>query len=723
MNKKLPSIFVLLALFTYNIASCGKPFVDTPDTPPQPDLEEFPDMSLYNNTLFTLKDVPVKETASDILFRENRLSNRLTAFYASLDNAISSGGVEAWLKTYYSQYSSEKDAAEPYTVLITQVMREQKYYEALKPYILPILKNNISVNIALFQQEVQNDLAVGRSGLIFDLNTVHPVRYILESAYDLRLLGEYDATTEKTVTDFIEANIENKVNYYTGQYRTSGYNKEIFAMDIAFWVKMLYGNRYPCTNNNWEAIWTNVTVSSYDADNSPHYDSGTGFYLILRWGLLLNRIDDMRTSPHIRRIIDRMAKTVMTSGMSAKFAKSMENYYSNYTELAIDGGRTLAWCLKVGYLLYENSNYLYIARKYEDLRFNSLNVNRWKGIVCDLWPDGINFDRQTARPTDDFGLVHKTQRITSANIHNGTMLGRGVTDYLTVQDKIFLSTGTHPDAPSVLIDLSFSQSKAAYDHRIGINVSMYRGAQVNTYYGRPGEPFRINRPYVAPTSLEGFPVFNVAQGDVVPIAAYTDMLGYNYQTDYVLSDYSVKTLEDGSAYCNIAYSKFEYTGVSAIRKVVLLHNGVMVILDRLKNAGPMQLNAATIYSLWPGVESMGENWVLQTAHTPTTVTKPSVGEIPVLFCFPSTSTKSSVRVEDDPMRNSGERSRVKTLICQSNDVLSGGKEFDFVTVIAPVKHKESVESFVKQLVCEKIEGGYLLYLPSSEDKAYKIVLR
>lgn len=722
MNKNL--IISCAMLFAVAFSSCAKePKVD-PAPSPEPVPSEFPDKKIYSNVLFPLNDVPSSETSSDIVFRENRLANRITAFYTSLDNAIAAGTVDSWLKTYYSQFTSEKDSAEPYTTLIMQVMDREKYMTALKPYIVPILQHNIPVNIELFKTEAANDIASGRTtGYIFDLNTVHPVRYILESAYALRLLGEYDAATEKIVMDFIVEHIENKANYYSGQYRTSGYNKEIFAMDVAFWVKMLYGNRYPCTNSNWEAIWTNVTVSSYDADNSPHYDSGTGFYLILRWGLLLNRLDDMRASIHIQRIIDRMAKTVMTCGESAKFAKSMENYYTNYTELAIDGGRTLAWCLKVGYLLYQNPNYLYIARKYEDLRFNSMNVTRWKGIICDLWPTGINFDRQTARPTEDWGLVHKTQRITSANVHNGTMLGRGVTTYLTVQDKILLTTGTHPDSPSALIDLSYTQSKASYDHRIGINVSMYKSAHINTYYGRPGEPFRINRPYVAPISIPGFPVFNVEQGDCVPTQTYVDLLGYNYQTDYVLSDYSVATLEDGSAYCNISYSKFEYDGVSVNRKIVLLRNGVMVVLDRLKNISQLPMNAATIYSLWPSVEASGQNWALQSGHTPTTVNKPDVSEIPVLFFFPATVTESAMRIEEDPARNSGERTHIKTLVCQSHNPICAGSEADFVTVIAPVKNKASVESFVKQVICEKIEGGYLVYLPSSEENAYKVVLR
>lgn len=168
------------------------------------------------------------------------------------------------------------------------------------------------------------------------------MRYALESAYALKLLDSYDAESEALVKQLIEDCVENRAYYFDGTYLTSGYNKEIFAVDIAFWVKMLYGDQtYPLTVKTFENVWTNVTVTSYDGDNSPHYDSTTGFYLILRWGLLLGREYDLAASPHIRRIMDRMAKTVMNSGQSGKFGKSMENLYSSNKELAIDGGTAL----------------------------------------------------------------------------------------------------------------------------------------------------------------------------------------------------------------------------------------------------------------------------------------------------------------------------------------------------------------------------------------------
>ncbi|MGI6313967.1 MAG: hypothetical protein ACOXZI_06600 [Candidatus Cryptobacteroides sp.] len=722
MNKllKLLSSVALISIPFIAISACSKEPSEK-ETPEEEAVDKYPSKQIFSDIPFRYSDTPYSEPVADIISREIRLNKREKEFYAQLDNAIANGSIDSWMNKYHKEFTSETYSPEPYTVLIMEVMKQDKYKDGLKDWIVSWLKANILTNQNIFNDEVAKDLSIGRSGLIFDLNTVHPVRYLLESAYALRLLDSYDTQTENLVKKFIEDNIENKVNYYTGDYRTSGYNKEIFAMDIAFWVKMLYGDEYYHTNLGFENIWTNVTVSSYDADNSPHYDSGTGFYLILRWGEFLGRENELKASQHIFRIMDRMARTVMTSGISGKWGKSMENLYSNNKELATDGGRTLAWCLKMGYRIYGDINYLYIARKYEDLRFNSRNISRWKGTVCDLWPSGINYARVSARPTDDFGLVHKTTRIASKGVHNGTMLGRGVTTYLTQQDKIVLSTGTHPDAPCLLVDMSISASKAAQDHRLGINMSIFKGAHVCSYLGRPGEPFRLNRPYVAPASLSGFPVFDIPQGDVNPTSDYTNRLGYYYQTDYTIESYEAATLSKNAAYCEINYSRLQYIGVNATRKIVLLHNGIIAVYDILENNADIKYNAADIYTLWPDVSQSGERWALQSSHIPTTVNTPAVQELPILFCFPITSSSTIMNIDIDNNRTSYENGKTKTLSIKAEKPIGKGECLEIITIIVPVKSLGDIDNFVEQIICSKVDEGYLLYIPSSETNAIKIL--
>ena len=716
---KYPKICLFITLFFPIIVfSCNNNHqeefhVTEPEDPPK---------EIYSDAIFSMDEIPYEETGAEISARENRLLNRKSEFFNKFNNAYNNGTLTKWLSDYYKEYTSEVDAAEPYTVLILSLLKDNKY-PALKPILVSILKDNIPKNIATFKSECQKDIQAGHNGKIRDLNTVHPARYIIESAYSLTLLNAYDDTSRELVEAFIRQEIEGQTSTYNGNYKTTGYNKEIFSTDVAFWVKMLYGDeKYPLTARTFESIWVNVTQTSYDADNSPHYDSGTGFYLILRWGLLLNRVDELRSSIHIKRIIDRMARTVLNSGQSSKFAKSMENIYTSNKELALDGGRELAWDLKIGYMLYNNPNYLYIGRKYEDLRFNSLNITRWKGSIYDIWPEGINFEGVNATPTPDFGFIHVTERITSNKHYNGLLLGRGDGDYKTVQDKIVISTGSHPNAPNIFLDLSYTQSKAATDHRIGITSFMFMGAHISTPLGRAGEPFRINRPMVAPVTLDKFPVFSVAQGDVTPSAAYTNLLGYKPEFDYIIDKYGASAISPQAVYCNISYSKFQYDGINASRQIILLHNGVSIVLDNLKNGSTASMNAATIYSIWPSIDREEERWILQSTHVPTTVSAPVYNEIPVLFYFPPTTTQSKMRIADDQMRSSYEKGRNKTLILQSENDFKPGDDIEMITIIAPIKNKDAVASFVSSIECESTNNGYLIYIPSPSGTAVKVFI-
>lgn len=710
-----------LPIFALAIA-CTKSPEEAPDPVEPP--KTYPDKNIYTNVVFPMDEVPYDETSADISAREARLFQRKSVFFAGLDQAISSNTLNKWLSDYYKQFTSDINAAEPYTVLALHMLNDARYTTALKPALVEILRNNIPLNIGIFNTESEKDKQNGFDGKLRDLNTVHPVRYALESAYALKRLDSYDQQSQKLIEDLIVSQVENQTNYFRGTYKTTGYNKELFATDIAFWVKMLYGDqKYPLTAKTFESIWENVTVTSYDGDNSPHYDSTTGFYLVLRWGLLLGRENELKASPHIRRLIDRMAKTVLTSGQTTKFAKSMENLYSSNKELALDGGRLLAWDLKVGYLLYGDPNYLYIARKYEDLRFNALNITRWKAAVYDIWPEGINFEGVSAMPTADFGKVHITERITSRTQYNGLLLGRGDADYKTVQDKIFLSTGSHPNAPSLLIDLSYTQSKAATDNRIGITSYQFMSAHVATVLGRPGEPFRLNRPMVAPTTVQDFPVFKVSQGDVTPSADYLALMGYNPSFDYIINDYKAAVISEYASYCDISYSKFEYDGVSARRQVILLHNGIAVVHDHIRNNGAVAMNAATIYTIWPSIEIQDERWIMQTGHVPTTVSLPLYTEIPMLFYFPQTASDTRMRVVTDEMRSNYEKGKTKTLILEEVQPLQPGQDTEMITVIIPVKNKTSVGPFIENIICDRTDnGGYLLYLPSPSDKATKIFI-
>ena len=134
---------MILAAFSLMLCTSLNSCAKAPEKPEkEPERSEYPDRSIYSDAIFRMDEVPADEPSSDIAFREARLSSRVSEFYASLDNAIASGNISGWLQDYYDEYSSEVKAAEPYTVLILQVMDKEKYADVLKPYIVDILREN-----------------------------------------------------------------------------------------------------------------------------------------------------------------------------------------------------------------------------------------------------------------------------------------------------------------------------------------------------------------------------------------------------------------------------------------------------------------------------------------------------------------------------------------------------------------------------------------------------
>ena len=300
------------------------------------------------------------------------------------------------------------------------------------------------VAIRLYEQNRQVDIGKKFSGYPRDLDTVHPAEAVLEMAYALKLLGKYDGAVRQQTESFIDTYVENH-GFYTGKYLTTGYNKEVYAMHIASLVALLYAEEsrhYPITRSTFEVFWNGIVHRSYETDNSPHYDAGTGFWLILRMALLHHREDDLRQGTRFHDILTRMALTVANNGQTAKWGKSMEQFSGN--ELMPDGGAALSWCLKVGYRLFKDRFLLYTARKYEDLRLFGSNKT-WRNDAVAIWPDGINSQQVSGvvcPPSVPLSTV--TTRITSRKAYQGLLLGRGDTDVVTVQDKLILSTGRHP---------------------------------------------------------------------------------------------------------------------------------------------------------------------------------------------------------------------------------------------------------------------------------------
>lgn len=669
--------------------------------------------STIGNAVFPMDYAPHEEVPSEILARETRLNNRLNTFMLNINNAISTNKLSSWIQSYITQFGTDNGLGLPYSCL-THLCIDYNYSQLKQP-LIDSLKAVIAESYQTFLTESSNDIKAGYSGFPRDLNTVHPVRDIIENAYNLKLLGAYGGTTQTFVENFINTYVENKCDYYDGTYRSTGYNKEIFALDVAFWIKMLYADQptmYPKTKASFEDMWYGLMYCSYDGDNSPHYDAGTGVHLVLHWAYLLGREDVLRDTPHMKRILDRMAKTVMNSGENAKWAKCMGNFNVAYSQFCNDAGRYLTWDMKMAYRLFNDPFYLYIARKYEDERFNA-GVSRWAGDICDFWPVGINYSNvnQSACPKDT--SCYATNRITSNTAYNGLLLGRGDTNYKSVQDKLIISTGHHPRSPYFLMDLSYTQSKAATDRRIGIDNFIFDGTHICTYLDRPGEAFRSSRPFVTPDTLS-FPVLNVTQGDVSASPDYKALMNFNPDFDYVIGNYGVKQLNQNAAFAEVEYTKFQYSGLSAKRRVVLLNNGIMVVYDRISSSSNSNRNdnVGVLYNVWPSVDKIGSNnrWVLQGKHLPTLVDKTGVatGGIQTLFYFPVIGTTTSATINSD--KNRSNSTICKTFSAQTH--LSAGETAEIISLIIPMKDATMANELTQNIATMKSGNNYIISIPS-----------
>lgn len=669
--------------------------------------------STVGNAVFPMDYAPHEEVSSEIFARDTRLNNRWNTFMLNINNAISTNKLSSWIQSYTTQFGTDNGLGLPYSCL-THLCIDYNYTQLKQP-LIDSLKSIIAESYQAYLTESSNDIAAGYSGFPRDLNTVHPARDIMENAYNLKLLGAYGEPTHTLVENFINTYVENKCDYYDGTYRSTGYNKEIFALDVAFWIKMLYADQptmYPKTKASFEDMWYGLMYCSYDGDNSPHYDAGTGVHIVLHWAYLLGREDVLRNTPHMKRILDRMAKTVMNSGENAKWAKCMGNFNFAYSQFCNDAGRYLTWDMKMAYRLFNDPFYLYVARKYEDERFNA-GVFRWAGDICDFWPVGVNYSsvNQSACPKDTSSYT--TNRITSNTAYNGLLLGRGDTNYKSVQDKLIISTGHHPRSPYFLMDLSYTQSKAATDKRIGIDNLIFDGTHICTYLDRPGEAFRSSRPFVAPDTLS-FPVLNVTQGDVSASADYKALMGFNPDFDYVIGNYGVKQLSRNAAFAEVEYSKFQYSGVSAKRRVVLLNNGIMVVYDKISsatNTGRLD-NVGILYNIWPSIDKTGTNnrWVLQGKHLPTLVDKTGVasGGIQTLFYFPQVGTTTTASVSTDPNRSN--TSICRTYCAQTH--LSAGETVEIISLIIPMKDATRANELTQNIIAVKSGSNYIITIPS-----------
>lgn len=665
--------------------------------------------------LFPLDHFPHQETPDEVRAREVRLARHASEQDAEMANALAAGRINQWITAFFPvKESALQDAAN--NLFDLSVLAIGRKDLALRSAVTDRLLTCQAVAFAALEKNFKDDISKHNPAELRDLNTVQPAEAILETAFALKLLGKYSGQTRERTETFIQTHVENH-RPFTGSYYSTGYNKEVYLMDVGSLVTLLYAdipNAFPVTKKTFRTFWDGIVHRSYDADNSPHYDAATGFRLILRMAVLHGREEDLRQNPRFHDMMTRMAQTVANNGQTAKWGKSMGPLIG--TELMNDGSERLSWTLKIGYRLFNDPFLLYTARKYEDLRLFGANKG-WRENHSYTWPAGINFQEVTGvvfPPTTPLSVT--TSRITSKKAYQGLQLGRGDTDVVPVQDKLILTTGRHPLAPYLLMDLSYTQSKAAGDHRIGVDNYMFGATHLCTYLDRPGEASRMSRPFICPKRFP-FPIVDAVSEQVWPSKEYQQLTGYDSRFDYVLAKHTAANPAPNYACGTVEYSKFQYEGIRVKREVVLVHNGVVLVMDRIQADSRFKgdHNAGVIYQLWPGLqqEDPKGRWVVQSPHAGTAVLKDGAvtGNYSALFYFPPVGTAVSTAVRTDPKSPNAKLTRA---FCAWTD-LAKNSSVSILSMIIPLQDPSKAGELVSKIVVERKDESYQVRIPCAPE--------
>ena len=683
-------------------------------------------INAQNSAIFPLDFVPHEETITEVSTRETRLTNNQKNFFDNLNSAINTGTLSTWVNYYLPTLDINSDMS-AYTNSLYELTRLSidYNYSQLVPILTTKLNDAAQISLTNYKKQSLLEISQHYTGLPRDLNTVIQATSMLRSSVCLKLLGVYTGAAKDSTESFINKYIENKGDF-VGNFITGGHNKEIYKMDIGSLIAFLYKEdtlKFPVSKKTFEGYWYTVTRQSYENDNSPHYDSSTGTWLILYQALLHDRLNDLKIRDDFHRILTRMARTVMNSGECAKWSKWTGRIYSGNTQPTCDGGYVLHWDLKMGYLLFNDPFLLYVSRKYEDLRFNG-PIADWATYNVCLYPKGINFEtvKNVISPVNTTNSI-VTKRLTGQpnNPYKGLSISRGDTNTVLVQDKLVLSTGHHPRAPYMMIDMSYTENKSSGDHRIGVDNLMFDGTQLNCYLDRPGNGTQVSRPILCPVKYT-FPIIPALYGDVFCTLDYTTKMGgFDSSFDYVIKTDSVKDLSANAAFGVIEYSKFQYTGVSAKREILLLHNGITLIVDRMKtnslyNGG---FNAGVIYQIVPSISSKDVNnrWVLQSNHIPTLVDRTgNPSGFSTLYYFPKvgTITDTSILTDDSLPSHAIDQD------FSAFKVINSGDSVNILSMMIPIRNTSLAQNFVNSIKTTENNGTFNVIIPKDASNSISV---
>ncbi|MFM2170142.1 MAG: hypothetical protein RI957_371 [Verrucomicrobiota bacterium] len=623
--------------------------------------------------LYPLDHAPHEDSADAVAQREHVLQKKWNDYFAQLN---------LWIKDPkgkdFGDFIKKTSSRDLHTLV------KDYGYESLRAPALQKAHTAFLREIALAKKTLD-----GKG--ILDIGDVANLNNAMREALVLHAEGKFTPDLSALLEEILNSHVEKKSIFWgftkKFPYYHSGYNKECITMEVGSNTKLLYHGtgKFPHTIDAFDAAWSQLTQHAYELDNSPHYDSSVNLYIILRWGMLHGKMDEIKNAPHFRMFCDRMACMAMANGEHANFGKSMAVYREvtlngrSYDDLFVNGGG-LSTIMRWAYRFYRDPTYLYIARKYE------MTNSSGKGVIT-FMPKAYDlnfFEVEQAMPRTNMAVNQCTLRLKGP----GYSLDRGVRreHIQPVQDKLILSTGNHPHSASLLMDLSFTQSKAMANRRMGIDNHVFRGVHTVSIVGRPPEAERTNRIIITPADKKLLE-----------------------KTTYVLRDCFATRVNQDLAYGEVSYSTFQISGVETKRRMALLHNGVLVVEDFIRASDALKeaVEVKTLYNVWTDTVARGENWVISTPHTGHLPDGKNPEPIQSLVYF-SKSDEQKVEITEGKNHDT----------IQSVAKLGKGKSVRIISVVLPLPEKSATkhaELIGKGIVTHIDETGSTVAIPYDLD--------
>jgi hypothetical protein len=513
------------------------------------------------------------------------------------------------------------------------------------------------------------------------------------------------ATTQGLMEPFTSDYVESLSPKMT--WPTTGYNKEVSQGLHPAYMIGLYGQTgyqavWPSSFKGFYVFWNGMLAGqkgSYEVENSPSYGN-FNVSMVMDMGLALNRLvrPAGSTDPYayisdsvdMPRLLDRFVSETMTNGNALNYNKAISSWTNNYAFNSPEN--TGPFNLKMGYIIFNNPNYLFTARKLERFMITTSQLSATRLDATELYPENVqNYGVLNVPAPAAQDIV--TQLRISPSCYNGLLLCRAAPQSETalIPDKIVLQTGQTDAAPYLLMSIAGAGMYANLDQRMTLENTLFNGAYLTARPGRPCQVNRSNSALVVPSSLT-FPVFEPISGDC-DNGATTDfykLMGLNSATNnYVLGAASAAQLAGGGGSASVSYTQYEYPGMHAVRQVILKANGIIFVKDSIWNDGTSTLsaNGGITYRLWPGIAASGTNWALQSPLTAITDSQQlsSTSDMSTLFYF-STATGRTFGTDVEPLKDVYSSPASQTLTTfYAYDSLNDKAVHAFISVLIPLK--------------------------------------